>query len=98
MEREKLSRVRIPPEDAAEAKHGRRYFVVREGNVYRLKTLPPRHRDGREVLEGSLGKCGGVYRVAVGAVKVRLESGAVDLLPLSRPEVEELAVESRCLP
>lgn len=98
MERNELSRVWLLPEDKADAKHGRRYFVVREGGVYRLKTLPPLHNDGREVLEGSLGRRGGVYRVAVGAVKVRLESGAVDLLPLSRPEAEELAVESRCLP
>lgn len=98
MEREKLARVRLVPEDAQEARHGLRYFVVREGGVFRLKRTPPRHRDGREVLEGSLGRTGGVYRVAVGAVLVRLESGAVDLLPLSRPEAEELAVESRCLP
>lgn len=98
MERDTLSRARLVPEDMTEVKHGRRYFVVREGSVHRLKTLPPRHRDGREVLEGSLGRCGGVYRVACGGVLVRLESGAVELRPLSRSEVEELAVSSRCLP
>lgn len=98
MERNELLKVRLVPEDAADVKHGRRYFVVREGGVYRVKTQPPHHRDGREVLKGSLGRTGGVYRVAVGGVKVVLDSGAVDLLPLSRSEVEELAVESRCLP
>jgi hypothetical protein len=98
MDRVNLARVRLPPEDVEEAKDGRRYFVVREGGVFRLKSTPPVHNDGREVLEGSLGRLSGVYRVAVGAVQVRRDSGAVDLRPLSRAEAEEFAVESRCLP
>lgn len=98
MEHDELRRVRLLPEDRAAVRDGRCYFVVREGGVYRLKTLPPCHRDGREVLVGSLGRCGRVYRVAVGAVRVHWKAGVVALEALSAGETEELAVASRCLP